>query len=76
MKNAKTSVTRLLMILVVLFGITLAGCVTTSQQMPKQPAKPILEIQANPIDPKGICLDRDNTYLLLDYLWQLQEGYE
>ena len=24
---------------------------------------------------RGICLNADNIYLLLDYIWQLEEGY-
>ena len=50
-----------------------AGCVLpTCPTMPIKPAKPTLEIEQ--VD-GGICLDRYNTYLLLDYIWQLEEGY-
>ena len=50
-----------------------AGCVLpTCPTMPPKPAKPTLEIEQ--VD-GGICLDSDNTYLLLDYIWQLEEGY-
>ena len=60
-----------------LFTLLLMGCfqTTPTQEMSPKPPKPILEIQENPKDPKGICLDEINTYLLLDYIWQLEEGY-
>ena len=58
-----------------LFTLLLMGCAQTKQTMPKQPIKPILETTENPKDERGICLDADNTYLLLDYIWQLEEGY-
>jgi len=55
-----------------------AGCLqtTTTQPLPPKPVKPILEIQENPKCPRGVCLDGDNTRLLLDYIWQLEEGYD
>lgn len=77
MKNVKRSVMKRIVIpLVLLMSISLAGCITTQSQMPTKPTKPTLEMQENPDDPKGICLDRDDTYLLLDYIWKLEEGYE
>ena len=42
--------------------------------MPTPPPKPVLEIEQR--EGGGICLDSHNTYLLLDYIWQLEEGYE
>ena len=42
--------------------------------MPTPPPKPALEVEQR--EGGGICLDADNTYLLLDYIWQLEEGYE
>ena len=56
-------------------SLLVAGCLPTKQVMPKQPVKPTLEVMENPIDKRGICLDADNTYLLLDYIWRLEEGY-
>lgn len=58
--------------------ILVAGCLqtTTTQPLPPKPVKPILEIQENPKCPRGVCLDGDNTRLLLDYIWQLEEGYD
>lgn len=57
-----------------LISILMAGCLPTTKM--NRPAKPVLEVQTNPADPKGICLDSEDTYLLLDYIWQLEEGYK
>ncbi len=73
METVKLSVMKLALILVVL-SVTISGCVT-SHAMPPKPTKPTLEIMTNPDDPQGICLDAENTYLLLDYIWRLEEGY-
>ena len=54
-------------------SLLVAGCVTPATEMPP---KPTLEVMENPKDERGICLDAGNTYLLLDYIWQLEEGYE
>lgn len=54
----------------------LNGCLGTGQnKMPRQPTKPTLELQQNPKDEQGICLDSENTELLMDYIWRLEEGY-
>ncbi len=77
MQNVRKNATRLLKIPgMLLICIFLAGCLQTTSPMPIQPTKPTLEVQTNPADPQGICLDRDNTYLLLDYIWRLEEGYQ
>ncbi len=73
MKTVKLNVMKLVLTLALL-SVTISGCVT-SQAMPPKPTKPTLEIMTNPDDPHGICLDAENTYLLLDYIWRLEEGY-
>ncbi len=73
MKTVKLSVMKLVLTLALL-SVIISGCVT-SQAMPQKPTKPTLEIVTNPDDPQGICLDAENTYLLLDYIWRLEEGY-
>ena len=62
-------------ILVIALPIILVavGC-ATCPKMPLKPVKPSLTTEIRPDG--GICLDRDNTMLLLDYLWRLEEGYE
>ena len=76
MKIGRTNGTKLWLIpAIALLIIFLMGCAQTKQMMPKQPIKPTLEVMENPKDERGICLDADNTYLLLDYIWQLEEGY-
>ncbi len=73
MKTVKLNVMKLVLTLALL-SVTISGCVT-SQAMPPKPTKPTLEVMENPADPHGICLDAENTYLLLDYIWKLEEGY-
>ena len=76
MKTGRISGIKLKIILVMLLiCILMAGCLPTKQTMPKQPIKPTLEVMENPMDERGICLDADNTFQLLDYIWQLEEGY-
>lgn len=55
----------------------LSGCLGMGQnKMPRKPTKPTLELQQNPKDEQGICLDSENTELLMDYIWRLERGYE
>ena len=46
----------------------------TSSQMPPKPAKPSLDIEQR--EDGGVCLDKEDTYLLFDYILQLEEGYK
>ena len=53
--------------------LTLAtGC--ACPKMPLMPPRPTLTVTENADG--GICLSRDETRRLLEYLWQLEEGYE
>jgi hypothetical protein len=52
--------------------ISLAGCI--GSQMPPKPTKPTIDIL--PRDGGGMCLDRENTIRLGDYILQLESGYE
>jgi predicted rRNA methylase YqxC with S4 and FtsJ domains len=64
-------------LLIVFLNILVAGCMMVSPGvMPEHPIKPSLEMERNPKDEKGICLDEKNTMKLLDYIWKLEEGYE
>ncbi len=61
----------LVWLLLTISGLT--GCLT-SQTLPPKPVRPTLEIEQR--SDGGICLDKENTFKLLDYIWQLEEGYE
>lgn len=66
---------RLILTALLLIILATPGCLTTgTTAMPPKPIKPTLEFTAGPDN--GICLDGENTYLLLDYIWRLEEGYE
>jgi len=60
-----------------LLGISaaIAGCAANCH-LPPKPPRPHLIVQPNPRSPGGICLDRENTEKLLDYIYSLEEGYE
>ena len=78
MKNDnKNGMLRLIIPGMLLISILMAGCwQTTATEMPPKPAKPTLNTEPHPECERGICLDGENTYRLLDYIWQLEEGYE
>jgi len=80
MRSAKLRGMLLLKILaMLLISILMAGCLQmgkTSPQLPPKPTKPEIQTEAHPTCDRGICLDGDNTYLLLDYIWRLEEGYK
>lgn len=67
---------RIAILMGLLLGILgLAGCAANCH-LPPKPPRPVLEVQPNPRSPGGICLDRENTEKLLDYIYTLEEGYE
>lgn len=65
-------------------SISVVGCIQTQHHhkldvrmmMPEKPAKPVLKTMENPSDPKGICLDEENTRQLMEYIYQLEKGYD
>lgn len=64
-------------ILVVLFGVILSGCVTVKidrgPEVPTKPSKPELEVEER--EGGGICLDEDNTEKFMEYIYRLEDRY-
>ena len=56
--------------------ISLTACqgMMARSEMPIMPTKPPLKIEQRKNG--GICLDKENTYLLYDYILRLEEGYK
>ena len=66
-----------LTILVLLLTSISMGCLGTvnpSADMPKKPARPPLDVEQQ--EDGGMCLDKQDTYLLFDYILRLEEGYK
>jgi hypothetical protein len=74
MQSARRKGTLQPLTLLLLLLITLAAGCATCPTMPIKPAKPTLIVERQ-LD-GGICLPANDTYLLLDYIWQLEEGYQ
>lgn len=63
---------RRLKVLIVLFVLILTACTTTTGRI--KPIRPHLEIIM--FQDGGICLDRENTLKLFQYILELEKGYE
>ena len=73
MRRGRTSaIVRRMIPALLLLTILATGC-AVNRTLPAIPVKPILTVE--PLPDGGIRLDRDNTLLLLDYIWRLEEGY-
>ena len=69
---------RYAMILMLICATAMAGCVTLKLQtgrIPDPPAKPEIDPVPREKD-KGFCLDEDDAVLFLEYVRDLEEGYE
>jgi hypothetical protein len=57
-------------VILVLLCVSISACAT----LPPKPPRPTLAITET--EDSGVCLDRHNTLLLMQYIYALEQGYQ